>query len=136
MNNNLVKLDINNIINLINIHNVMLTVKQLLILINYNFNELYIDKFWDNIENDKWFYIDNEMLKYIGYSSIDINSAKRTYLLLLKDQFDIDKDYKLYNFKKFIEISKCVTTHLENNEINTHNKTKHLIVSPDCLNNH
>jgi hypothetical protein len=73
------------------------------------------------------------MLKYIGYSEIDINSAKRTYLILLKDNFEEQIDYKLLNSKEFLNNPKCVITHLENSNINTHNKVKHLIVSPDCF---
>jgi hypothetical protein len=118
---------------IVNINETLLTVKEVLKLVNYEYNELYIDKFWDNIKSDKWLYIDNEMLKYIGYSDVDINSAKRTYLILLKDNFEEAGDYKLINSKEFLDIPKCAITHLENNEVNTHNKTKHLIVSPDCF---
>lgn len=117
----------------INVNDKMLTVKELLNNMNYPMNELYIDKFWNNIENDKWIYIDNDMLKYIGYSENDISSSKRTYSILLKDNFEENIDYKIFNNKEFKENSKCVVTHLENTNINTHNKTKHLIVSPDCF---
>lgn len=41
------------------------------------------------------------MLKWIGYSEIDINSSKRAYLIILKDNFEENNDYKLLNFKKF-----------------------------------
>jgi hypothetical protein len=124
---------IENISNNIDINNDILTVKELLKLVNYEYNELYIDKFWNNITNDKWLYIDNEMLKYIGYSDIDINSSKRAYVIILKDHFEEIKEYKLLNSKEFLDISKCMIMHLENNEINKHNKTKHLIISPDCF---
>jgi hypothetical protein len=80
-------LTIANLDNFINIHKAILTVKELLVVVNYAFNGMYIDKFWDNIENDKWIYIDNEMLKYIGYANNDINSSKRIYLNLIKDNF-------------------------------------------------
>jgi hypothetical protein len=77
------------------------------------------------------YYIDNDMLKYIGYSEIDINSSKRAYLILLKDNFEEENDFKLLNSKEFLNNPKCMIMHLEN--INTHNKVKHLIVSPDCF---
>jgi len=133
MNNNIVKLDINKIINVINIHNAMLTVKELLILIGYEFNSLYIDKFWENIEDDKWIYINNDMLIYIGYANNDINSSKRKYLNILKGNFEENNDYKLLNLNEFKQNSKCPTGHLEYKELNTHNKVKYLIVSPDCF---
>ncbi len=92
--NNLVKLDKNKINDIINIHNAMLTVKELLILINYNFNDLYIDKFWDNIENDIWIYIDNETLKWIGYNSTDLYKDKEKYIKLLYKNFIKENDFK------------------------------------------
>jgi hypothetical protein len=117
----------------ININKPLLTVKELLNCVNYKYNTLFLDKFWNNIKDDIWLYIDEDMLKYIGYSEIDINSAKRTYLILLKDNFEEQIDYKLLNSKEFLNNPKCVITHLENSNINTHNKVKHLIVSPDCF---
>jgi phage anti-repressor protein len=71
--------------------------------------------------------------KYIGYYDIDINSSKRAYIIILKDNFEEENDFKLLNNKEFIDISKCIIMHLENIEINNHNKTKHLIISPDCF---
>ncbi len=124
-------LKINN--NIININQPILTVKELLNKLNYKYNDIFLDRFWQNIKDDIWIYIDEEMLKYIGYSEIDINSSKRTYLILLKDNFEEQNDYKLLNSKEFLKNSKCVITHLENSNINTHNKVKHLIVSPDCF---
>jgi hypothetical protein len=126
-------LTIGNLTSIINTNEELLSVKELLNKLEYNYNELYVDKFWDNIENDKWIYIDSEMLKYIGYSEVDINASKRCYLNILKDNFDELIDYKLLNNKEFINNAKCELTHLGNNEMNGHNKTKHLLVSPNCF---
>ena len=119
--------------NIININKPLLTVKELLNTINYEYNDMFLDKFWQNIKDDMWIYIDDNMLKYIGYSETDINSAKRTYIIILKENFENDNDFKLLNSKEFLNNLKCVITHLENSNINTHNKVKHLIVSPDCF---
>ena len=124
---------IENLTEYININENILTVKELLKIVNYNVKDLYIDKFWESIKSNKWIYIDNEMLKWMGYSDIDINSAKRTYLILLKDNFEENNDYKILNSKEFLDKAKRVIAHLENIELNTHNKTKHLILSPDCF---
>ena len=111
----------------------LLTVKELLKEVKYDFNELYIDKFYENIEQDKWIYIDNNMLKWIGYKSEELKENKRQYMNLLKEHFNQIKDYNIINNKEFNEsISKCRLTPL-NNISKTHNKTKHLIVSPDCF---
>jgi phage anti-repressor protein len=126
-------LTIGNLTSIINTNEELLSVKELLNKLEYNYNELYVDKFWDNIENDKWIYIDNNMLIWMGYAELDINSSKRKYLDILKDNFEEIIDYRLINNKEFIQNTKCQFWHLENKELNSHNKTKHLIVSPDCF---
>ena len=123
-------LTIDNLGNLINISNNILTVKELLNLVNYEFNELYIDKFWDNIENDKWIYIDNDMLKYIGYSDNNIRIGKQNFIKLLNDNFEENIDYKSLFTKDF---SMYLVRYIENNKLDVGNKTKHLIVSPECF---
>jgi hypothetical protein len=35
----------------------------------FEIDQLYVDKFWDNISDDKWIYVGNEMLEWIGYSA-------------------------------------------------------------------
>jgi hypothetical protein len=71
-------LTIGNLTSIINTNEELLSVKELLNKLEYNYNELYVDKFWDNIENDKWIYIDNNMLIWMGYAELDINSSKPT----------------------------------------------------------
>jgi hypothetical protein len=117
--------------NFIDINNELLSVKELLNAINYEYNTLYIDKFWDSIQNDKWIYIGNNMLIWMGYSNNEIKKGKLSYSKLLELNFDENKDYKMINTKEFKENSKSLSKDLEN--IDTHNKTKHLIVSPDCF---
>lgn len=114
-------------------NNGKLTIKELLVVIGYDINKLNFDKLYNNIENDKWLYIDNDMLIWIGYSETDINASKRCYINILKEKFKENIDYKLINNKEFNESSKCGLAHLENKEVKTHNKTKHIIVSPDCF---
>jgi len=83
-NNINMSLTIANLDNLIDINENILSVKDLLKSINYEFNDLYIDKFWNTIENDKWLYIDSEMLLWIGYNCNEIKDSKK----------------KIYNFIK------------------------------------
>ena len=40
---------------------------------------------------------------------------------------------KLLNNKEFTSNAKCELAHLGNIDINTHNKTQHLVVSHDCF---
>ena len=124
-------LTIENLQDKININENLLTVKELLKIIKYDVNELYIDKFWENIKNNKWLYIDNNMIEYIGYS--DINSGKKTYIKLLNNNFKEDIDFKYINNKEFTTISMEHLCSIENIDINTHNKVKHIIISPKCF---
>lgn len=117
----------------INVSDKMLTVKELLNNMNYPMNELYIDKFWNNIENDKWIYIDNDMLLWVGYNCQDNYDNKKKYIKLLKDNFDDYSDYKLINNKEFLNISIGTLKSYEDIDTNVGNKTKHLITSPDCF---
>ena len=119
--------------NLIDINDNMLSIKDLLKSINYEFNNLYIDKFWDHIKDDKWIYIDSEMLLWIGYNCNEIKNNKKIYILLLKDHFEDDLDYKIINYKEFNEFSQGNLQSLDKYEMNVGNKTKHLLVSPDCF---
>ena len=56
-----------NIVNIIDINSKILTIKELLKHVNYDINNIYIDQFWDNIENEKWIYIDNELILWMDY---------------------------------------------------------------------
>ena len=126
-------LTIGNLTSIINTNEELLSVKELLNKLEYNYNELYVDKFWDNIENDKWIYIDLNMLIWMGYNSEEDKNNKQNYIKILKENFEIDIDYKLLNTTSFNNSLSMLKVHLENIEINNHNKTKHLIISPDCF---
>jgi DNA-directed RNA polymerase subunit RPC12/RpoP len=126
-------LTIANLDHLIDINNNLLTVKQLLVVVNYTFNGLYIDRFWDNIENDKWIYIDDNMLEWLGYNRSEFKKNKQDYLNLIKDNFEENTDYKIMCSKEFNDFSKCHLLALRKEDINTHNKVKHLVISPDCF---
>jgi len=119
--------------NIININKPLLTIKELLNNLNYQYNDIYLDKFWQNIKDDIWIYIDDNMLKYIGYNSNELWKEKQNYLNLVKRNFDEDIDFKYINSKEFKIFLSTHEVPIENNEYNEHNKVKHLIVSPDCF---
>ena len=94
---------------IVNINNPLLTIKELLNYVDYQYNSLFLDKFWQNIKDDVWLYIDEEMLKYIGYNCNDSRNDKKKYLIIFKDNFEENIDYKLLNscdFKKVYEYFK------------------------------
>lgn len=109
-----------------------LSIRELIQELSYVIDDIYVDKFWESIESDKWIYIDDQILKWFGYVSTDEYKLKRRYLELL-DDFTIDKDYKHINNSEF-KILVANDSLLESNvNIDHHNKTKHLLVSPRCF---
>ena len=73
------------------------------------------------------------MLLWIGYSDNEIKFGKQNYIKILSGNFEENIDYKLMYSKEFNEISKCLLDHLESTASNSHNKTKHLVVTSDCF---
>lgn len=111
-----------------------LSVKDLLDSIDYKIDALYIDRFWDSIENDKWIYIGGHMLDWIGYDNRIENKPKERYLYLISKHFQDEQDY--------MHLTATQAKHYFSPQagqgdlppdFNTHNKAKHLILSPDCF---
>lgn len=107
-------------------HNSLLSTDAL----SYADDEIYNDKFRPSIEKNKWIYIDNQTLEWMGYHSDNESKLKRRYLNLLST-FQSGRDYKYINSSELngISISICDIP----DTINAHNKVKHLLVSPQCF---
>ena len=117
-------------------YNNQLTIKDLMVELNYEINDLYIDKFWNNIKDDKWIYINDELLEWFGYASNIANRYKNKdrYVELLKSNFNETIDFKQLNALEFKNVYVGVDPHIEvPKDINEHSKVKHLIVSPDTF---
>ena len=99
----------------------------------YTFDEYFIDKFWNSIQNNIWVYIDNEMLIWMGYSNYDIKKGKLSYSKILESNFEENIEYKHINNKEFNDISKSFMKDLDNMDINLHNRTTHIILSSKCF---
>ena len=76
-----------------------LDVNDFLSEIDFNIDKIYIDKFWNSIEHDKWLYIDDNMLIWMGYTYNEVKKSKQAYINLLNEHFNINDDYKLINNK-------------------------------------
>lgn len=108
---------------------------------NFEIDRIYIDKFWNNINNQHWLYVDDELINWIGYTNT-IASSKQKYINLLKDNFKEYNDFKIYNYDDLQKIFHLSPKIDEMNQeilrykdklINTHNRTLHLIISPRCF---
>ena len=119
---------------LINQNKQLLTVKELLTTINYNTDNLYIDRFWDNIKDDKWIYLDNELILWLGYK--DIKHGKEQIIKLLKKYNKETEDYKILNNNEFDINNFCAGVSreqtYEEEKRGAHNK-QYIIASPDCF---
>jgi MSV199 domain len=97
----------------------------------YEIDQMYVDKFWSSISDDKWIYVDNKMLEWIGYSELGM---KQRYVQLLKNNFSLGDDYKHLTASEMKKLAQSQVEYIElPADFNQHNKTRHLIVSPDCF---
>ena len=116
-------------------NNKLLTVKELLIIIGYNIDNIYLDKFWDSIEDDsKMIYLDDESILWMGYD--DIRRAKDSICKILKRHFVNNEDFKIMNHNeykdaKFIDaVSASINKEEEKRGI--HNK-QYIMLYTDCF---
>jgi len=104
---------------------------------NYQINKIYIDKFWSNINNKDWIYVDEQLIEWIGYKK---NSCgKQKFINIIKENFKEGIDFKMYNYE---QLNNIFHLSLEINENNKeilaykdklkyiHNRTTHIILSP------
>jgi phage anti-repressor protein len=112
----------------------LLTIKELLNKINYNLDNIYIDRFWYNIEEDKWIYLDNNLIIWLDYK--DIRRGKEQIIKLLKKYFIDNDDYKIlnnetFNINNFYAGQESARNYDEDNR-GLHNK-QYITLSPDCF---
>ena len=103
-------------------------------------DNIYIDKFWNSINNKYWIYVDDLLIEWVGYKKD--SCGKQKYTNIIKDNFKENIDYKTYNYGDINKIFHLSTEINENDkEILTfkdklnviHNRTIHLILSPKCF---
>lgn len=124
-------MDLINYSNLVKIEYPMLSTQEF--LKKSNIEIIYIDKFYENIEKDKWIIIDSEIIEWIGFNN---STGKTKYLNIIKNNFIIDKDYNIYNNEEFSEINENFYSPEradKNNETRGGALKKNLIVSPRCF---
>ena len=106
---------------------------------NCQINKIYVDKFWNNINNKRWLYIDDEVIEWIGYRK---ENGKSKYINIVKENFKENIDYKTYTYEQINTIFHYPLGGNENNKeilehkdkiTNIHNRTVHLILSPKCF---
>lgn len=61
-----------------------LDINEFLIEMKYDIDKIYIDKFWDSIQDEKWLYIDDNMLEWMGFNRSEIKKINKITLIYLK----------------------------------------------------
>lgn len=117
-----------------------LSIQQYIIESKVNIDNLYVDRFWSNLHDNKWVYVDDDLIRWMGYTSANISKSKSDFIKILADNFPDDGSvYKRYRNKEFKEKyaggDDTILNNLDNSEkiIFTSNRTVHLIITLDCL---
>jgi phage anti-repressor protein len=115
----------------------LLTITDLLYIINYDINKLYVDKFWNNIEEENWIYLDEELINWFGYK--EISKGKEKIVKFLKNEFEIEDDYKILNEDEYKLCSPAAGEQNNKDELNEteekrggSNKT-YILMKSDCF---
>ncbi len=104
----------------------LLTIQNLLFIINYSINNLYIDKFWNSVEDDKWIYLDNELIEWFGYK--EISKGKEKIVKFLKE-FDQELiNHKILSNNEFLKYD---FNSPAAGELKISNNLKHIIINPN-----
>jgi phage anti-repressor protein len=112
---------------LIKNYNKLLSIKELLNIINYDINNLFIDKFWNSIEDDSWIYLDDELIIWFGYK--DITNGKKKLLGFIKNSDN--GEFKLLNNEEYNKSCWAITAQ-QDKSWGGSNK-QHIILSCDCF---
>ncbi len=72
----------------------VLPINEFIKTFNYDIDNLYIDKFWNNLKNNDWVVVDYDMLRWMGYENQRDRANKEKYIKILKNNFIEDKEYK------------------------------------------
>jgi T5orf172 domain/MSV199 domain len=74
-------------------HHELLDIYEFIKIFQYPIEKLYIDKFWNGINNDEWIIVDYDMLRWMGYANARDTDKKKKYKHLLEDHFNEHIDY-------------------------------------------
>jgi len=137
--NKLILKDIN-LLDIIKENTNLLPINDFLIKINYNVDKLYFNKFYYNIKDDIWIYLNNEMILWMDYK--EIKKGKEMIIKFLNKEFKEGEDYKILSNSEFDINNFCspATGEQNNSEENEYNEEKrgahnkqYITVSPDCF---
>ena len=77
----------------------MLTIHDVIHKTNFNIDNFLIDKFWNNMADDIDIYIDDNIIKWMGYAG-NSRISKQKFIKLL-NHFTENADYSIFNNKEY-----------------------------------
>lgn len=95
---------------------------------NIQVDRLYVDRFWSSLYDDKWIYIDSEIVQWVGYDEQHIKEGKNYILKKLRASFEESVDFKLI---KLEDVDECDV--IPSIDFDTIHTNKLLIVELDCF---
>ncbi len=114
----------------------LLTITEFINETKYNIDSFIIDKFWNNMSNDMDIYIDESIIKWMGYVG-EIKKSKYKFIKLLEN-FIENVDYQILsnkNYENFLGPLKGTRNNIypKINRGNGKNNTKHILLKPDTF---
>jgi len=113
----------------------MLSVIDFINITNFPIDNLFIDKFWATLQEDKLIYVTDEIIQWMGFNAKQNYNRKKDFLQLLSNN---SIAYIEYNNKEYSEFIRSVRTNLRNiypEVLNVKNASKldHILLTSDSL---
>ncbi len=89
-----------NVNDIVDLHDNLLTIQEVMEMYNIKFSNTYNDKFISSIQNKQEIYLDSDIIEWMGYDSEDVGKKKLTKFL--KNEFILDIDYKFMNYDQYL----------------------------------
>lgn len=77
-------------------HSDLLTVPEFIKYVNYPIDTFMIDRFWASIKKNQLIYVDDDLIRWMGYNSSELYHRKMTFMKLL-----VDREYYEYTNKEY-----------------------------------
>ncbi len=100
----------------------MLTIVEFIEVTNYNISKLYIDKFWASMRDDQWVYVDDDLLRWMGFEAIKPSHRKNGFINLMKTN---GISYTEFNNKQYTQFLNGIIS------VPIYNGTE--MIASDCL---
>ncbi len=113
----------------------MLTVSEFIEVAKYPIDKLYIDRFWASLYDNQLVYVDDELLKWMGFEAADAKYRKKHFIELIKAN---NIEYIKYSNDEYNKLLlECSYTHSKLYPLAPTGRgtstTKHLLLNADSL---